>query len=95
MQKKEIRYQITFAFEFIEQVDYILKDIKVIHKSFEKKVSYVIILNECLTSKIFYALYLTTAKQIKIVNLTNTQIYDEQEVGTDKPIGSKDAIDEN
>ena len=39
---------------------------------------------------------LATSKQIKIENISSLKNKsDEIEVGTDKPIGSKDAIDEN
>lgn len=95
MQEKEIRYRITFNFEFLDQVDLVLDKIKIIHKSFDQQVSYVISLNESLANKIIYTLYLITAKQIKIENISNSFSTNEQEVGTDKPIGSKAAIDEN
>ena len=39
---------------------------------------------------------LATSKQIKIENISSIKNKDDyQEVGTDKPIGSKSAIDEN
>ncbi len=95
MQEKEIRYKVSFDFKFINQVDLVLKDVLIIHKGFGKQVSYVISLTEGIANKIIYALYIVTAKQIKIENLNNSFNQDFQEVGTDKPIGSKEAIDEN
>lgn len=91
-----IRLKITFNYEFIDQIDELLSKINIIHKTFENTVSYLFDINQNDAEKIIYYLLLITSKQIKIENVTSiNQSKDIPEVGTDKPIGSKDAIDEN
>ena len=91
-----IRLKITFNYEFIDQIDELLSKINIIHKTFENTVSYLFDINQNDAEKIIYYLLLITSKQIKIENVTSiNQSKDIAEVGTDKPIGSKDAIDEN
>lgn len=91
-----IRLKITFNFNYIETIDQILINHQIIHKSFKDDVSYVFEVNEIDVDKIIYYLMLATSKQIKIENISSIKNKDEyQEVGTDKPIGSKSAIDEN
>lgn len=91
-----IRLKITFNFNYIENVDEVLKKYPIIHKSFNNDVSYVFELNEQIVNNIIYYLMLATSKQIKIENISSLKNKNEDvEVGTDKPIGSKDAIDEN
>lgn len=91
-----IRLKITFNFNYIENVDEVLKKYPIIHKSFNNDVSYVFELNEQIVNNIIYYLMIATSKQIKIENISSLKNKNEDvEVGTDKPIGSKDAIDEN
>lgn len=91
-----IRLKITFNYEFIDQIDELLSKINIIHKTFENTVSYLFDIDQNDAEKIIYYLLLITSKQIKIENVTSiNQSKDIPEVGTDKPIGSKDAIDEN
>lgn len=91
-----IRLKITFNFNYIETIDNFLINYNIIHKSFNRDVSYVFEVVDTDVDKIIYYLLLLTSKQIKIENISSIkQNHDEQEVGTDKPIGSKDAIDEN
>lgn len=91
-----IRLKITFNYEFIDQIDELLSKINIIHKTFENTVSYLFDINQNDAEKIIYYLLLITSKQVKIENVTSiNQSKDIPEVGTDKPIGSKDAIDEN
>ena len=91
-----IRLKITFNFEFIENIDSLLANIKIIQKSFNKDVSYTFDIDVDSADKLIYYLLLTTSKQIKIENISAIKDQNIQtEVGTDKPIGSKSAIDEN
>lgn len=91
-----IRLKITFNFEFIENIDYLLTNINIIHKSFNKNVSYIIDIAPDKVDNLIYYLLLTTSNQIKIENISAIKDQSNpQEVGTDKPIGSKSAIDEN
>lgn len=91
-----IRLKITFNFEFIENIDCLLTKINIIHKSFNKNISYVIDVELENVDKLIYYLLLTTSNQIKIENISAIKDQSNpQEVGTDKPIGSKSAIDEN
>ncbi|MBQ4571342.1 MAG: hypothetical protein IJB21_06585 [Bacilli bacterium] len=91
-----IRLKITFNFNYIETIDNFLINYNIIHKSFNSDVSYVLEVADIDVDKIIYYLLLLTSKQIKIENISSIkQNHDELEVGTDKPIGSKDAIDEN
>lgn len=89
------RFKITFSFELINNVDQILYNTNILQKSFSKDVSYLLEINEENADKIIYYLLLTTSKQIKIEDISSSSYEEFQEVGTDKPIGSKDAIDEN
>lgn len=94
--KEIIRLKITFDFNYIENVDKILEKYNIIHKSFLNNVSYVFEIDEQIVNNIIYYLMLATSKQIKIENVSALKNKNEDiEVGTDKPIGSKDAIDEN
>lgn len=91
-----IRLKITFNFNYIETIDNFLINYNIIHKSFNNDVSYVFEVTDIDIDKIIYYLLLLTSKQIKIENISSIkQNQDELEVGTDKPLGSKDAIDEN
>lgn len=91
-----IRLKITFDFNYLDNIDQLLSNIKIIHKSFNTFVSYVFEINEIDADKIIYYLMIATSKQIKIENISSIKNKDDyQEVGTDKPIGSKSAIDEN
>lgn len=91
-----IRLKITFNFNYIENIDEVLKQYQIIHKSFNNDVSYVFEINEQIVNNVIYYLMLATSKQIKIENISSLKNKNEDiEVGTDKPIGSKDAIDEN
>lgn len=91
-----IRLKITFNFNYIENIDEVLKQYTIIHKSFNNDVSYVFEINEQIVNNVIYYLMLATSKQIKIENISSLKNKNEDiEVGTDKPIGSKDAIDEN
>ena len=91
-----IRLKITFAFNYINNVDEVLKNLTIIHKSFNKDVTYVFEINEQIVNNVIYYLMLATSKQLKVENISSIKNKtDEVEVGTDKPIGSKDAIDEN
>ena len=88
------RYLITFDYSFLNQIDNILNKNKIIQQTFEKNISYLIELEKENENKVLSSLILVTLKQIKIkkINLPNN---DDYEVGTDKPLGSKAAIDEN
>lgn len=88
------RYLITFDYSFLNQIDNILSKNKIIQQTFEKNISYLIELEKENENKVLSSLVLVTLKQIKIkkINLPNN---DDYEVGTDKPLGSKAAIDEN
>ena len=91
-----IRLKITFNFEFIDNIDSLLANIKILQKSFNKDVSYTFDIDIDSADKLIYYLLLTTSKQIKIENISAIKDQNIQaEVGTDKPIGSKSAIDEN
>ena len=91
-----VRLKITFSFNFLENIDIFLKNYSIIHKSFSTEVTYVFEVEETDADKIIYYLLLITSKQIKIENISSLKNRnDDIEVGTDKPIGSKDAIDEN
>ena len=91
-----IRLKITFNFNYINNVDEVLNNLNILHKSFNKEVSYVFEVDEQIVNNIIYYLMLATSKQIKVENISSIKNKgDEVEVGTDKPIGSKDAIDEN
>ena len=87
------RYKITFDFAFIDQIDNLLKNIKILQKSFSKNVTYFIDLKEEIEEQVLYALYQITLHGVKIEKMNIED--DEYEVGTDKPLGSKSAIDEN
>lgn len=94
--KEMIRLKITFDFNFLSNVDKILEKYHIIHKSFNTDVSYVFEVDEQIVNNVIYYLMLSTSKQIKIENISMLKNKNEDiEVGTDKPIGSKDAIDEN
>lgn len=88
------RYLITFDYSFLNQIDNILSKNQIIQQTFEKNISYLIELEKENENKVLSSLVLVTLKQIKIkkINLPNN---DDYEVGTDKPLGSKAAIDEN
>lgn len=88
------RYLITFDYSFLNQIDNILSKNQIIQQTFEKNISYLIELEKENENKVLSSLVLVTLKQIKIkkINLPNN---DDYEVGTDKPLGSKTAIDEN
>lgn len=88
------RYLITFDYSFLNQIDNILSKNQIIQQTFEKNISYLIELEKENENKVLSSLVLVTLKQIKIkkINLPNN---DDDEVGTDKPLGSKAAIDEN
>lgn len=88
------RYLITFDYSFLNQIDNILNKNQIIQQTFEKNISYLIELEKENENKVLSSLVLVTLKQIKIkkINLPNN---DDYEVGTDKPLGSKAAIDEN
>ena len=91
-----IRLKITFNFNYLNNVDNILEKYNIIHKSFNNEVSYVFEVEEQVVNNIIYYLMLVTSKQVKIENISSLKNKNEDiEVGTDKPIGSKDAIDEN
>lgn len=91
-----IRLKVTFNFNYIDSIDKLLLNYKILHKSFSSEVTYVFEVQEIDVDKIIYYLLLLTSKQIKIENISSIKHnQDEQEVGTDKPIGSKEAIDEN
>ena len=91
-----IRLKITFNFNYLNNVDNILEKYNIIHKSFNNEVSYVFEVEEQVVNNIIYYLMLVTSKQVKIENISSLKNKSEDiEVGTDKPIGSKDAIDEN
>lgn len=90
---ENIRYKITFSFSYIDQVDALLGKTKILQKSFQNDVTYFFDLTEDNEQIITYALYQITNHQIKIERLTKPD--EEYEVGTDKPLGSKSAIDEN
>lgn len=90
---ENIRYKITFDYNFLDNVDQLLGKTVIIQKSFNKMVTYLFDLNEDNEEIITYALYQLTNHQIKIERLTKPD--DDYEVGTDKPLGSKSAIDEN
>lgn len=92
---KKRRYKITFCFEHLENIDYVLANINILQKSFNKSVSYLIEVDEERCDKVFYYLRLTTSNQIKIEDFTSFENLEYQETGTDKPLGSKSAIDEN
>ena len=88
------RYLITFDYSFLNQIDNIISKNQIIQQTFEKNISYLIELEKENENKVLSSLVLVTLKQIKIkkINLPNN---DDYEVGTDKPLGSKAAIDEN
>ena len=91
-----IRLKITFSYEFIESIDLLLANVYIIHKSFDSNVSYLFDINQIDADKIIYYLLTITSKQIKIENISAIKDQNIQaEVGTDKPIGAKSAIDEN
>ena len=61
-----IRLKITFNFEFIDNIDSLLANIKILQKSFNKDVSYTFDIDVDSADKLIYYLLLTTSKQIKI-----------------------------
>ena len=94
--EKIIRLKLTFSYEFIDDIDIKLYNINILHKSFENNVIYIIDVNESSLYKLINDLLLITSKQILIENISKLINNDSDlEVGTDKPLGSKAAIDEN
>ena len=89
----KIVLQIIFDYSFIDQIDNYLKDLIKLKRFEKNKVIYIIHLNEDDEISIINSLYKLTYGQIKIQRL-NEEI-EAAEVGTDKPIGLKSAIDEN
>ena len=77
-----------------------IKEVKVYYEGILENVSKEdfckLLINEQIVNNIIYYLMIATSKQIKIENISSLKNKNEDvEVGTDKPIGSKDAIDEN
>lgn len=89
-----VYYRLEFDFDTLELVDKILNDKFIIKKIFQSSCEYVIKLNELTEEKILALLYERTFHLVKITKITST-LDEIAEVGTDKPIGSKSAIDEN
>lgn len=87
------RYQLDFDFEFISIVDETLINVNIIHKSFSTYITYIVDLDIEQEVKILSKLLNNTFRTIKIKSL----IIEDECIpsGTDKPIGSKAAIDEN
>ena len=86
-------YNITFSFDFIDNVDNVLKNIDVTKKSFSKSVTYTLYLSEDISNRVLRGIMMATFNQAKI-EVIETEV-EMPEVGTDKPLGSKSAIDEN
>ena len=90
----KLKYRLEFNYEFIDNVNDIIKD-EIISTSFTSSlVTYFILIDEDKVAKIFNYLKLITYNQIKIYDL-NSNDEEDIPVGTDKPLGSKEAIDEN
>ena len=86
---------LDFNYSLIDTVNNILVGQKIHRKVFEQNnVKYIVSINEEQFSNIINLLMMTTSRQIKITNLDHVDV-EEAEVGTDKPLGSKSAIDEN
>lgn len=94
METETIRYIIHFDYNFLDDIDLILKNVKIKHRSYSSNVSYVIDCTKSEGINLLKLLYTITSGQIKIEDIT-PKIDDDMPVGTDKPIGSKEAIDEN
>ncbi len=90
----KLKYRLEFNYEFIDNINNIIKD-DIISTSFTSSlVTYYILIDEDKVAKIFNYLKLITYNQIKIYDL-NSDDEEDIPVGTDKPLGSKEAIDEN
>lgn len=86
--------KITFNFNNLNDIDMYLESYQIIHKSFNKNISYLVIIPQNVTEQVINDLTKICYNRVKIelLDLHNEEI---SEVGTDKPIGSKTAIDEN
>ena len=94
MNKSNLKlYKLTFAFDLINNVDEILKEASIIKKSFSNAVTYTLFLDADYGIYTINALKKATFNQIKIEAIESD--VEMAPVGTDKPIGSKSAIDEN
>ena len=87
------KYLIEFNVNLIDQVNNVLKDVQIVRRTFSSSVSYLILISEEKVDTIINLLLIVTYNQIKIHDLNTEE--DLPEVGTDKPLGSKSAIDEN
>jgi hypothetical protein len=87
-------YKLEFDFSLLNIVDSIITNDVIIRKRFAGDVTYFIKLNQNNYFKILNDLYNKTYHLVKITEIKDTST-DLAEVGTDKPIGSKTAIDEN
>lgn len=86
--------KLEFNYELIDNIDLCLNNTKILRKTFDKNnVTYLINLKTQDVTSLCKLLLIVTSGQIKIYDLSPKD--EEIEPGTDKPIGSKEAIDEN
>lgn len=91
---KNIIIKISFNYSLLDNVTQLLSKVEIVQKSFTKQiVTFFVKINEEVVEDLTYQLSQTTFNMVKyeIINPT----IEEAEPGTDKPIGSKEAIDEN
>lgn len=89
------KYRLVFNYNFLEKIDFVLENNKPTTKRFEQnQITYVIEIPLEKENQILNSLILIANKQIKIYDL-NKEFDDDIPMGTDKPLGSKEAIDEN
>lgn len=87
------RYQISFDYNYYDDISIVLKKTVIIQTTFEKNCIITFEVSNDEASGVLSRILIITYKQVSIRKIT----FDEelQEVGTDKPLGSKSAIDEN
>lgn len=91
---KKIILKLTFNYSLLDNITSILSKCEIVQKSFTNNlVSYFVKLDEELVEDFTLALSNATFNMVKF-ELINPTI-EEAEPGTDKPLGSKEAIDEN
>ncbi len=87
-------YELEFNYAFLDEIDKILLTSKIKKKTFMKNiVIYHCLFNETDEKYLLSELKKVTNNLIKIKKVEYT--IDDYQVGTDKPLGSKSAIDEN
>ena len=94
MENKIMMVKIIFNYAYMNNINNYLPNKNILRKTFDNNnVTYLIVINNDDIENIIYKLNQITNNQIKIYLLDNND--EDYEVGTDKPIGSKSAIDEN